>query len=688
MSPEQVSGKDLDPRSDIFAFGVVLYELLAGRRPFVGETALDVMHAILHNSPPPLPAQLPVELRLIVEKALEKDRGERYQSMRELAIDLKRLDRLAPTDGRRGPARPRSSTIGWWLGAMLTAALLWWALLYLMRPGGWQNPLAGAQIARLTDFEGIETDAALSPDGKFVAFLANRNGPIDAWVGGSDGAVFANLTGGRFPGLLVPGIRSVGFTGDGSQVWLRIEQDLGGKAVPQGTFVMSVMGGVPRRFLESGVEPYWSPDGTKLVYHESGPGDPIFIADRNGANPKRLFNEKPGAHCHHLTWSRDGRFIYFVRGLPLERADIWRVAAAGGEPEQITDHNSNVGFPVLPDARTLLYTATAEDGSGPWLYGMDLQERVPHRVSIGVERYLSLSGSSDGLRLVATVANPNGHLWTVPILERPATDANAQTFPLGGVRTTSPRFAPDYVLYLASKGGAHGIWKIERGAATELWRSIDGGVSAPAAPSPDGRLLCFSFVKDGRGGLYAITSHGTGLREVGVDRTLDVRGSASWSPDGKWIAFTAYEGETRRLFKVPVEGGSPVALVSGQPTDPVWSPDGLQILYRQRQGPFFTLKAITPDGRPVVLPDIRIGVGAVDGYRFIPGSRALVVLRGDAPSQNFWLVDLDTGRERQLTDLTPGLRIQSFDVSRDARQILFDRWRDDSDIVLIERAKR
>jgi len=304
-----------------------------------------------------------------------------------------------------------------------------------------------------------------------------------------------------------------------------------------------------------------------------------------------------------------------------------------------------------------------------------------------VEQYLSVSASADGLRVVASVANPSGALWTVPILDRKATEADAKSVPTGTARSTGPRFGPGYILYLSSKGGAHGLWKFQNGAATELWRAVEGGLTGPAALSPDASAICFSFRKLGRGGLYIMTSHGTSLRRLEVGAALDVRGSPSWSPDGKWIAVTADPGGERRLIKVPVDGGAPATLTAGSPVNPVWAPDGRLILYRVHQGPLSTVKAVTPEGAPVSIPSLTTGVSGSDAYRFIPGTRSLVTLQGEVPAQNFWRVDLETGVRRQLTDLKPGLRIQSFDVSLDGKQILFDRWREDSDIVLIERAK-
>jgi len=346
-----------------------------------------------------------------------------------------------------------------------------------------------------------------------------------------------------------------------------------------------------------------------------------------------------------------------------------------------------VAYPALLDHQTLLYTATAEDGSGPWLYGMDLRDRVPRRLSIGVEQYLSVSASADGRRLAALVANPTTELWTVPVLDRSAVEADAKKFPVATARATGPRFGPSYLLYLSSKGGAHGLWRFQNGAATELWKAIDGGLTGPATVSPVGSTICFSVRKQGRGDLYTMTSDGTNVRRLDSSEKLDVRSAATWSPDGKWIAVTAYEGESRRLFKVSLDGGAPIPLISGLVTDPLWAPDGRSILYRERQGPFYAVKAVSPEGAAVSLPNLTIGVSASDGYRFIPGTRSLVTLEGDVTTQNFWLFDVETGARRQLTDFKSGLRIQSFDISPDGKQILFDRWREDSDIVLIERAK-
>lgn len=142
-------------------------------------------------------------------------------------------------------------------------------------------------------------------------------------------------------------------------------------------------------------------------YPRSGP---------NAGNPRKIF-AAPGGHCHFLTWSLDGRFIYFAKGTPTTDMDIWRIPARGGNAEQITFHHAWVSYPAWLDARTLIYSATADDGSGRRLYATDVEHRIPHRVSSGIaEQYLSVAVDQVQPRhLVATVANPTAGLWTVPI---------------------------------------------------------------------------------------------------------------------------------------------------------------------------------------------------------------------------------------------------------------------------------
>jgi Tol biopolymer transport system component len=696
MAPEQVKGLAVDHRADIFGFGTVFYEMLSKRKAFQKETGAETVAAILTEDPPDLSAGdpgIPNSLSRIVRRCLEKRPEERFQSARDLGFALEALSgsseaALGPkgSTSEKGPSGSRRRT-AILVGAAAILAALGWAAWHLRRTAAsWENPLALARFTRFTDWAGSELDASISPDGKFVAFLSDREGPFDGWVGQIGSREFLNLTKGRYPSLANPIVHSVGFSGDGAHVWFRTNSKDGRT---HSVLLVPTIGGEPRPFLPNAVEAAWSPDHNRILYYAPDPGDPIFIADRNGGNPRQICVDKPGIHQHYVTWSPDGRFVYFVRGIPPDEMDIWRVASAGGVAERLTHHNSRVAYPSLLDDRTLVYTAMREDGSGSGLYGMDVERRISRAVSAGIEEYVSVGACADGHRLVATVANPVRDLWTVPITDRVVDESAVSHFELPTLRAAAPRFGPGYLLYLGSKGAADGLWKLKDGSEMELWKGSEGAVANAPAISPDGTQICFVVRSEGRGRLSLIAADGTNVRRLA--ESLDVRGAPSWSPDGKWLAVAATEGKANPLFKVPVGGGAPVPLVDGVNSvisNPVWSPDGHFILYSEGQGSATVrLQGVTPDKRAFPLPEIWVG-NTGDRYRFLPDGKSLVVTQGVLWLQNFSLLDLATGQQRQLTNLSRQIVMRSFDVSPDGKQIVFDRYHQNSDIVLIDRVRR
>jgi serine/threonine protein kinase len=705
MSPEQVRAEEVDHRSDIFAFGAILYEMLSGRRAFQGNSTVEVLHAILKEEFPeitqPTP-KLPPSVVRIIQHCLEKNPEARFQSIADVAFDLETL---------AAPAAPETSApevthsgrrwLAWMAVAAAFIALVAAAIIWRVKGSDdrWENPLANANIQRVTDFPGTETDAAISSDGKFIVFLSDRDGTVDIWLNYVGTGAFVNLTKGRIPqpdheGVrsigLTPDSRTIGFTADASHVWFRVSQiDPLAKETMSIWLTPTVGGAAPRPFLERAVHVAWSPDGERIVYHEMAPGDPIFVKNRDANQLKQIFIDKPDVHCHHQIWSPDGRYIYFVRGFLPNELDVWRVIADGGVPEWLTHHNSKVGYLAWLDKRTLIYSATAEDGSGFWLYALDVEQRIPQRVTFGVDQYLSVAAASgpDGLatRLVATVANPIEELWTIPVSGESGDESAVRRFQLPVTRAGAPRFGPQYVVFLSSKGGAESLWKTQGGEAVELWRGSEGGVIAPAAVSPDGQRICFSIRRQGRNELYVINSDGTNPRPLAP--SLDVRDAPSWSPDGKFIAVAAAEAEGSRLYKVPVDGTAPVRLLDGISHQPLWSPDGRFILYAEPiEGAQYAIKAVTPEKQPYPLPELWLLRG--NSYRFLPNGKQLVALIGRSSNQNFWLFDLQNGQRRQLTNLKSGDPIGIFDVSPDGRQILFDRVRQNSDIVLIDLSRK
>jgi len=592
MSPEQVRGEATDPRSDIFSFGTVLYEMLTGKRAFQRETSAETMTAILREEPPALHDtgwQGPVELQRILARCLEKNVERRFQSASDLAFVMESLSgtSAATTTAKRVP-QPKSRRA--WLPWVIAAALLMGAAVWEMfRPAAAPaNPLENAHFARVTDFVSVE--AAISPDGKFVAFISDHDGPFDVWLTQVGSARSVNLTQGKAGPLPGP-LRSVGFSGDGSEVWI------GGGDVDMRLRLMPLTGGTPRNFLgEEAVNLAWSPDGERIVYHTYANGDPMFVADRTGANARRIFGDRPGLHNHFPAWSPDGRWIYFAHGTPATKEmDLWRIDPDGGNRERLTQRNTDVAYPTPVGNRTVFYVARDEGGSGPWLWAFDLKRRDSRRVSVGLEQYTSVQASSDGRKLVATISNPIAGLWTVPILDRVAEEHDVKPFTVPTVRALAPRFSGSSLFYLSSLGTGDGLWRLRDGKVTEIWKGADGALLETPAVSPDGGRVAIVLRRSGKHQLHVLSSDGAELQPIAEG--MVPQGSSCWSPDGRWIATGGSDATGPGLFKIPLEGGALVRLVSGPALNPVWSPDGSLIVYAGTNvRTFAPLLAVRPDG--------------------------------------------------------------------------------------------
>ncbi len=703
MSPEQVRGKELDARTDLFSFGAVLHEMATGTVPFRGSGSGEIFDSILHRAPTApvrLNPEVPVDLERIIQKALEKDRDLRYQHASEMRADLKRLKRETES-GRvvteasssgysvsvqaaaspSGPVAPkRYAWLAWAMVAMLVAGLGAW--IFARRPRTIQNPLSTAQFARLTDFEGTETNPAISPDGKFIAFISDRSGTFDAWLIQANGSSLANLTQGRIGDARGP-LRAIGFSSDGTEVW-------SGGTENRRLMLWPLMGGAPHNFLgEHAAEVAWSPDGTRLVYHRWEPGDPTFVADHNGANERLILKSPPGLHNHFQVWSKDGRWIYFVRGRPATREmDLWRISPDGGEPEQLTHLNTDVTYPAPIDERTVLFVAHNENGAGPWLWAFDVETRTSQRVSSGLEQYTALATTADGRRLAASVVKSQVNLWSVPITSRIVEEKDVTAFPLPTARAHAPRFGGGSLFYLSSRDGADGLWCYRDGQALEIWNGSEGALQSAPAVSADGSSVAFALRRDGKLHLHVIAADGTRLHPLSSD--VDVRGTASWSPDDQWIVAAGSDRNGAGLFKFPADGGSPVRIATGPFQDPVWSPRGDLIVYGGTQ--VFTvmpLLAVHPDGRPAKLPEIKVQRDG-ERVRFRPDGTGLVYMLGSTTAgQDFWLLDLSTMQSRRLTRLSNlAAAMRTFDIAPDGSRIVFDRLRQNSDILLIDLAAK
>ena len=683
MSPEQVRGEPCDARSDIFSFGAVLYEMLTGKRAFKRETSAETMSAILREELPELSGtgwQRPVELQRILARCLEKNVARRFQSASDLAFAIEPLSGMS-TGTPTAKSVPQPNSRRAWLPWVIVAALLMGTAVWeMVRPVAEPaNPLEKAHFTRVTDFDSAE--AAISPDGKFVAFISDHDGPFDLWLTQVGSGRLINLTQGKAGPLPGP-LRSVGFSGDGSEIWV------GGGDVGMRLRLMPLTGGTPRNFLgEETVNLAWSPDGERIVYHTFGSGDPMFVADRSGANTRQIFISRPGLHNHFPAWSPDGRWIYFVHGTPATKEmDLWRIEPDGGNPERLTQRNTDVAYPTPVGNRTVFYVARDEDGSGPWLWAFDLKRKDSRRVSVGLEQYTSVQASADGRKLVATISNPIAGLWTIPIVDRNADrvaeEGDVKPFTVPTVRALAPRFSGSSLFYLSSLGTGDGLWRLRDGKVTEIWKGADGALLETPAVSPDGGRLAIVLRRSGKHQLHVLSSDGAELQPIAEG--MVPQGSSCWSPDGRWILTGGSDAAGPGLFKVPLDGGSLVRLVSGAALNPVWSPDGSLIVYAGTNvRTFAPLLAVRPDGSSVKLPEIilrRLG----ERVRFSPDGKSLIYMQGLLASQDFWLLDLASMKSRLLTRLQNLAAMRTFDITSDGKQIVFDRLRENSQVVMID----
>ena len=677
MSPEQIRGEAVDARSDIFSLGLVIYEMLTGSPAFARDTTPETMTAILKDEAPELEtATMPAALARIVSRCMEKTRERRFQSARDLAFGL---DVLSGTHTSTAPAAVVTAVRGPGFAVVAVGSAV--ALSLLAATAGWLarrpappppgNPLLGATFSRITNWPGTETAAEISPDGKHVAFVADREGEFDVWTSQIGTGVFRNLTTDR-PSMHVPGdiLRVLGFSPDGSDLWMTVEPDAAGRKV-----MVPITGGPVRNLLgKRDAAPAWSPDGLRFVYFNNQEGDPMYVAGRAGTDPRSILGDLRG-HNHNPVWSADGEWIYFVHGTePSAEMDIWRIKPDGTAAAQVSRNGIAINFFAPLDSRTLVYVARGRDRSGPWLWSVDVPTGVSQRVVSGLDRYTYVSASRDGSRIAATVSNPSAQLWRVPILGAPAEDRDAARDVMPIERALAPRFRDGALFVLGARAaGDDGLWRVDGAQQlTQLWNGADGPLSEPAAISRDGSRVAVVIRDGGRRRLMVIGTDGSYPRTLAP--SIDIQGvagqsAADWSPDGKSVVAAGQDQDGPGLFTIPVDGSPVRRLLSGRAESPLFSPDGTLIAY---SGPFVggqtDVLGMRPDGTPVKLPPLRVRQG---GYRFMPDGKSLVFLRSIA-WPDFELFDLTTGATRRLTQFNNASRLNNFDITPDGKYIVFD----------------
>ncbi len=553
MSPEQVRAKDLDARTDLFSFGVVLYEMATGKLPFRGENAAMIFDAILNSAPVPavrLNPDLPAELERIIDKCLEKDRGLRYQHASEIRADLQRLKRdtgsaqeryrsaadlrsLAATRARR----PRS----WKAGAAAGAAALAMVGVAAWYFSARKHPVTSpSEYVQITDFSDSASAPALSPDGRMVTFLRGGN-PF--------------LTTGQVYVKALPSGQSMQitndprakynpvFTPDGSRVaYTAMDRD----ANSWDTWTVPVTGGSPTRLMRNAAGMSWIGNG-RILFSEVMSGTllhmGIVTSRESRAGERRIyFPERERAMAHYSYLSPDQKSILVVemdpawlpcRLVPMEKASKGR---------QVGPSGACTAAAWSPDGEWMYFSA--ETNGTNHLWRQRFPGATPERITMGPGEEQGLAIAPDGKSLISSVGVRKSSVWIH------GASGERSLSPEGSA--THPSFSADgkrvYYLLQKNTSGANELWSTERGS----------GISNPALP---------------------------GVPLVDFDI----------SHDGQQVAFTARDGSDSQIFIAPLDGSAPPRLVT-RGGDRVNFGAAGELVFRQRGEHAYYLARVKTDG--------------------------------------------------------------------------------------------
>ena len=627
MSPEQARGGEVDARTDLWSLGVVLYEMLAGQRPFRGEREVTVIYSILHDRPRPLRElrpDVPAELAPIVESLMAKEPGDRYPSIEEPLAGLRALSGKTGTIGVTivKPSRRRTAIRA---GSVLAAIVVLVAVTYRWARSSGTPPPAPLQpsFSPLTDPEGSDSFPSLSPDGSLFAFVRESSpGNPDIFLQRIGGSKPINLTADSPQNDTQPA-----FSPDGRQIAFRSERDGGG------IFQMGATGESAHRLTDFGFEPAWSPDGKEIAVSTTAIQDPrsravvgqIWLVD-TVSGEKRLL--PTGMDAVQPSWSPDGsRIAYWGVSKDGSQRMIWTIPVRGGQALPVT-HDSFINWSPTwsPDGRYLFFTSDRSGSMNLWrvavaeatgeVLGEPEPITTPDPWSSGIRfsrdgtkalyatRYVRASLERAGLD--STVSAVTGPL-------KPITQGSREIY-FGRVSPDGQRIAffsksPQEDLFIVGTDGS-GL----RQLTNDVFKDRNPGWSA------DGSRILFYSDRSGRYEAWSIRPDGselqqvtrtrgepifyplespnsrrlvcalgfTGLALIDLARPIGERAperlppaptktplfASSWSPDGTWLAGSA--GNRLVLFSLSSRRYEWLDLPGLQP---IWLHDGVRLLY-------------------------------------------------------------------------------------------------------------
>ncbi|MGC2260517.1 MAG: protein kinase [Candidatus Sulfotelmatobacter sp.] len=741
MSPEQARGRELDARSDIFSFGMVLYEMATGRQAFSGATSAEIFDGILNRSPIAplrLNPQIPAELERIINKSLEKDPGLRYQHASDLRSDLQRLKRdsesgrrLAPevaTVGSYGsapstsiPAAPASGGVAasgsgavasrsgssavaaaakqhkWGTGAIGIAALAVLAAasygVYAIfhRPAA--APFQNFTVTQVTN-SGKAALAAISPDGKYVLSVLNDNGLQSLWL--------RNVPTASDTQVIPPSAssyRSLSFSPDGNYIYFRKAQNAVNSDF--NLYRAPVLGGTPQtvvRDIDSDVG--FSPDGTRMVYARAN--DPelgkyrLLAADLSGNDEKILQIGSASQIPRFSTWSPDGKQVALILPQPdqaLSGIDLFNVETKKAERFATFKEKFLSESKWLPDGRGIL---TIYQQAGP-TFSRGQIGYIPDSggplqpITRDTNRYATLTLSADGKTLASVQVKTTQNLYLLP--GAGSKDGDLKPLVPQGLEVNGFNWSADGTLLVADDSrllrmGADGK------NPTQLISDSKSGIFDFSACGSDRLVFSWSF----HGGLPTASiwrANADGSIPVKVsDGKIDVGGVCS--PDGKWVYYSPRD--LSQIWRAPMDGSGKPEVVSGSVVPNSFpsggmgvSSDGKVLGYileivdaaTQRGQEKLALLDLGSSAPRLLNADSRVATG---GLAFTPDGKGVAYPIHENGVDNIWIQPLDGSPGHQITHFTSE-KIDSFHWSPDGKTLGILRSHSESDVVLLQETK-
>ncbi|MBI3666864.1 MAG: PD40 domain-containing protein [Acidobacteria bacterium] len=659
MSPEQASGRAVDFRSDQFSFGAVAYEMATGKRAFQRASVPETLSAIIREEPEPITAlhpQTPPPFRWLIERCLAKDPEDRFGTTRDLARDLESIrNHLAELAGPKETAPPKAPRRSWALvTAGLALAAIACAALWIWLGGS--KPLQAPTLRNLT-FSGHDSAPAASPDGRFVAFVSDRDGRRRVWL--------KELAGGGEVALTSGPDASPRFSPDGSTVLFTRSEE-----AHVALFRVPIVGGEPRRVLDYASDGDWSPDGRKIAFLRAGA---VWVAAAGGEEAHELPSPRD-AEIFSPRWSPNGRTIAASRRgftLPLR---IFLVGADGKDQRMLPAASgafaiSSVAWTAAGDE--VVY-AQSESGANPQLVQSPAW-LVRHNLRSGATQKILWSQSFGYLLDVAGQGRVvlEANVFRDSLRELPTGGKSRSTqsrwLTRGDSQDRQPAYSPDgkWVIFHSNRSGNADIWKVSTEAGA-LRRLTDHPADDwDPAFTPDGKKIIWSSNRSGHFEIWTADADGSGARQLTRDGT-DAQ-NPTMTQDGEWIVYSSFR-RGRGIWKSRTDGSEATRLVD-LGVIPEVSPDGRYAAYETMDGDLRVVRIA--DGA-----DMHFVASGGFRPRWIPNGRAIAFLLEppDPKRPGVFVQGFVPGRDtaqtrRMLVEVDAGHEIETFGISPDGTRV-------------------